>query len=407
MKRQTVSQSPPPLPPKDRVYLDTTPKTPLPSTPSSIAGTPPQSSSGFGGTANSPNQKLKDELSDDEDAQSELHTILDQFDPGHEPHTVDESFSHHTIPVSPEVMSRTNSFGGVHPPRTSSLEAIKALPSPPMVRTQSQSSSHALSRTSTHQSLGEDSDRYGSSNNKLPSACEDASPPSLGGDGNEQPIVNKPTLHKPPPPELDPDLPFDFHRFLEQLQHRTADPVAKYLRSFLSEFSKKQWMVHEQEKIVHDFLHFITRKMAQCEVWREVSDKEFDNAKEGMEKLVMNRLYAQTFSPAIPPPNPPTSLGGRRSRAREVQMIGRRGQHQEDVERDEVLAQKVRIYGWIREDHLDLKPLGESGRKFLTLAKQELEKIKTYRAPRDKVICVLNCCKVIFGRFLSFDHDAF
>ena len=27
----------------------------------------------------------------------------------------------------------------------------------------------------------------------------------------------------------------------------------------------------------------------------------------------------------------------------------------------------------------------------------ELLKIKTYRAPRDKIICVLNCCKVIFG----------
>lgn len=298
-------------------------------------------------------------------------------------------------------------IGGIHPPRTSSLEAIKALPSPPMVRTQSQTSPHALSRTSTHQSLGENSDRYESpraSNNKLSSTCENISSLPLQGDVNEPPqplIANKPTLHKPPPPELDPDLPFDFHRFLEQLQHRTADPVAKYLRSFLSEFSKKQWMVHEQEKIVHDFLHFITRKMAQCEVWREVSDQEFDNAKEGMEKLVMNRLYSQTFSPAIPPPNPPTSLGARRSRAREAQMVGRRGQHQEDVERDEVLAQKVRIYGWIREEHLDLKPLGESGRKFLTLAKQELEKIKTYRAPRDKVICVLNCCKVIFGRFLS------
>jgi hypothetical protein len=23
--------------------------------------------------------------------------------------------------------------------------------------------------------------------------------------------------------------------------------------------------------------------------------------------------------------------------------------------------------------------------------------MKSYRAPRDKVICVLNCCKVIFG----------
>jgi hypothetical protein len=28
----------------------------------------------------------------------------------------------------------------------------------------------------------------------------------------------------------------------------------------------------------------------------------------------------------------------------------------------------------------------------------ELLKIKTYRAPRDKIICVLNCCKVIFGK---------
>lgn len=30
----------------------------------------------------------------------------------------------------------------------------------------------------------------------------------------------------------------------------------------------------------------------------------------------------------------------------------------------------------------------------------ELLKIDSYRAPRDKVICVLNCCKVIFGKFM-------
>lgn len=27
----------------------------------------------------------------------------------------------------------------------------------------------------------------------------------------------------------------------------------------------------------------------------------------------------------------------------------------------------------------------------------EISKINGYRAPRDKVICILNCCKVIFG----------
>jgi Rab5 GDP/GTP exchange factor len=180
------------------------------------------------------------------------------------------------------------------------------------------------------------------------------------------------TLHRPPPPEPEPepDLPFDFHRFLEQLRHRTADPVAKFLRSFLFEFGKKQWMVHEQVKIISDFLAFIANKMAQCDVWREVSDAEFDNAREGMEKLVMNRLYTQTFSPAIPPVQPVPGSKLRRGNAERQMRPGRRGQHQEDVERDDILAQKIRIYGWIKEKHLDIAPVGESGRRFLVLAQQ-------------------------------------
>jgi hypothetical protein len=191
---------------------------------------------------------------------------------------------------------------------------------------------------------------------------------------------SSPAIHKPPPPEPDPepDLPFDFHRFLEQLRHRTADPVAKFLRSFLLEFGKKQWMVHEQVKIIGDFLEFISKKMAQCEVWRTVSDAEFDNAREGMEKLVMNRLYSQTFSPAIAPPEPVIAARGKRRGGQEPAAQGRRGQHQEDVERDEVLAQKVRIYKWVKEEHLDISPVGDKGRKFLVLAQQGWHPIYFY-----------------------------
>jgi hypothetical protein len=165
------------------------------------------------------------------------------------------------------------------------------------------------------------------------------------------------------------------------------------------EFGKKQWMVHEQVKIISDFLAFITNKMAMCEVWRDVSDSEFDNAKEGMEKLVMNRLYTQTFAPAIPaPPSIPRSAS--RSRRREIERLHgpwRRGQHQEDIERDDILAQKIRIYSWVKEEHLDIPPVSGGGRRFLNLAQQEILKLNGYRAPRDKVICILNCCKVIFG----------
>jgi hypothetical protein len=137
----------------------------------------------------------------------------------------------------------------------------------------------------------------------------------------------------------------------------------------LQEFAKKQWQAHEQVKIIGDFLTFIGNRMAQCEVWRTVSDAEFDNAKEGMEKLVMNRLYGQTFSPEIPA-GEPSPMKGRRRAAAQPLGPGRKGQHQEDIERDEVLAQKIRIYGWIREEHLDIQPCNDKGRRFLILAQQ-------------------------------------
>ncbi|PHH58471.1 hypothetical protein CDD80_2258 [Ophiocordyceps camponoti-rufipedis] len=156
-------------------------------------------------------------------------------------------------------------------------------------------------------------------------------------------------------------------------------------------------MVHEQVKIIGDFLAFIGNKMAHCDVWRDVSDAEFDNAREGMEKLVMNRLYTQTFSPAIPSPKPVPGAKPKRKGGDVPMGPGRRGQHQEDMERDDILTQKINIYGWVREEHLDIPAIGESGRRFLKLAQQELLKIKAYRAPRDKIICVLNCSKVITG----------
>ena len=188
----------------------------------------------------------------------------------------------------------------------------------------------------------------------------------------EAPLQSVPSVSHPKPlplSEPEPDVPFDFHRFLEQLRHRTADPVAKFLRSFLTEFGKKQWMAHEQVKIVGDFLSFIAGKMAQCEVWRDFSDIEFENAKEGMEKLVMNRLYSQTFSPAIPPAGTSALQKGDKHVERRS-GTGRRGQHQEDVERDDILAQKIQIYRWIGEPHLDIPPVDDQGKRFLNLAQQ-------------------------------------
>lgn len=315
----------------------------------------------------------------------EIQTIMHQFQE-------DEALGEQEI-MSPRLEKQQPIF---HlPPRTSSLENQES---------HSEDPKPGIERRDTETFFG----------SPLLAQAPSPRPERKGSADDNASIASRRTsLFQPPPPSPDPEPPaaFDFHKFLEQLRHRTADPVARYLRSFLQEFVKKQWAVHEQVKIIGDFLEFITKKMAQCEVWATLNDDEFDNAREGMEKLVMNRLYSQTFSPAIPAPATPTTPRKGRSNRHAADAAnpngpGRRGQHEEDVERDDVIAQKMRIYGWIQPEHLDIQPItGEKPQKFLKMAQQELLKINTYRAPRDKVICVLNTCKVLFGYLKSSKAD--
>jgi hypothetical protein len=370
------SPSPPPPPPKDDKYLSTSNVPSRTTSPMSQGRSSGRNSEDAAADDYGTNHDGTGDAVDN--SQEEIQSIMDQFEGEGGPGET-EIMSPRLELANPMLESPSTPY----PPRRSSLVPLdKPLPTPTDDAASNTPLQSPPPRTSSLHRVGTGT-----------SFVEPTSPSAHA------------SKYKPaqPAPEPEPDLPFDFHRFLEQLRHRTADPVAKFLRSFLLEFGKKQWMVHEQVKIIGDFLEFISKKMAQCEVWRTVSDAEFDNAREGMEKLVMNRLYTQTFSPAIPPPEPASPRKGRRRQ--EPPGPGRRGQHQEDVERDEVLAQKVRIYKWVSEEHLDIKPVGEKGRKFLHLAQQELLKIKSYRAPRDKIICILNCCKVIFGFLRTSNSD--
>jgi hypothetical protein len=305
-------------------------------------------------------------MSDDEQeggSRLEIQSIMDQFSEFGGGPGAEEVMSPRLEIASPMLSSPPIQ----HPPRKSSLEPLSAAVTAQMAD---------LKMTPSHGSAPAEA-----------SVSAEQAPPVPPKDGTfgtpprtreertgsiESPSVASMSIHRPPPPEPEPEptLPFDFHRFLEQLRNKKADPVARYLKSFLSEFGKKQWMVHEQVKIISDFLAFIANKMMQCEVWRDVSDAEFDNAREGMEKLVMNRLYSQTFSPAIPPPKPVPGAKPKRKGGDVPLGPGRKGQHQEDVERDDIVQQKINIYGWIKEEHLDMPPIGDSGKRFLRLAQQ-------------------------------------
>ncbi|GKT54538.1 vacuolar protein sorting-associated protein [Colletotrichum tofieldiae] len=358
-------------------YVDPTPPTPRTSqppsrTPSNATKRRPSSeASPTRSDAGYDERRYASEDEQENGSRSEIQSIMEQFTGDGGGPGVEEVMSPRLEIASPML----GSPGIQHPPRKSSLEPLVPSLSHQVqelqgLRIHSASPASILSRERAPDDQGP------------PVPPKDGPPatPSRSRDDRQMSTDSQMSpglpIHRPPPPEPEPEpaLPFDFHRFLEQLRNKKADPVARYLKSFLSEFGKRQWMVHEQVKIISDFLAFIANKMAQCEVWRDVSDAEFDNAREGMEKLVMNRLYTQTFSPAIPPPQPIPGAKPKRRGGERPMGPGRRGQHQEDVERDDILTQKINIYAWLREEHLDIPPAGDSGRRFLKLAQQGLLK---------------------------------
>jgi len=108
--------------------------------------------------------------------------------------------------------------------------------------------------------------------------------------------------------------------------------------------------------------------MRETDVWKSASDVEFDNAMEGMEKLVMNRLYDvygpstlllfipphicfSTFTPQMARSNPPRPI------------------MTDDLERDRVLSQRTALFEWIQPAHLDV-PTAEGTNGFLLFAQQ-------------------------------------
>ncbi|ODV63085.1 guanine nucleotide exchange factor VPS9 ASCRUDRAFT_74483 [Ascoidea rubescens DSM 1968] len=194
-------------------------------------------------------------------------------------------------------------------------------------------------------------------------------------------------LHKSIQKQDPNNLPFDFQRFLTYLKNKKADPIVRYLKSFLLAFSKRTWSVNEQVKLISDFKNFIYSKMLACHPFNKMNETEYINCQEGMEKLIMNRLYDQVFSPAI-------------------QVSSLDQSHSEDIIKDVMLNKQIRKFNWITPKHLDLDTkLIKKGSEFIKLAQNQLTKMNSYRSPRDKIICILNCCKVIFGLLKQLEKE--
>jgi len=163
------------------------------------------------------------------------------------------------------------------------------------------------------------------------------------------------------PPRQEQD---SYTRFLQMLKHSSAKPLVAKAHQFVQIFEGNLPRDQAAEKI-HRFLSRAEEWMlSEAVVFAAEADEEGrTNATEGLEKFLLSRLYPKVFA---------TDSADRAADVRlRRQLIG---------------------LSWIELSHLGVPPVDAS---LLPRGVSELRSIDQYKAPRDKLVCILNACRVI------------
>lgn len=155
-----------------------------------------------------------------------------------------------------------------------------------------------------------------------------------------------------------------YARFREMLKHYSAKPVITSLQEFVRQFPTGLSR-SEAARRVHKFLTTTQDWMlSDIVVFSADGDEEGRmNAAEGLEKFLLSRLHQKIFA---------TDLA--------------------DQEEDARLHERVASLSWVSFEHLGVPPVEPS---LLMLAVNELRRVEDYKAPRDKLVCILNASRVI------------
>ncbi|KAL6317581.1 hypothetical protein AAG906_030334 [Vitis piasezkii] len=166
--------------------------------------------------------------------------------------------------------------------------------------------------------------------------------------------------------------PLTWHDFLERMRQPSAADFVKAIKSFIVSFSNNAPDPERDSAAVQEFLANMEMAFRAHPLWAGCSEEELESAGEGLEKYVMTKLYTRVFA-SVP----------------------------DDAKLDEQLFEKISlVQQFIRPEQLDIKTTFQNETSWL-LAQKELQKINMYKAPRDKLVCILNCCKVINNLLLN------
>jgi len=171
--------------------------------------------------------------------------------------------------------------------------------------------------------------------------------------------------------------------FYSKLKSPKAADIRKSLTNFVVQFSNSvPTTIDQQGLTIQNYTKELENWILSHPLWVNASEPEIEGIRDGIEKYIMTKLFYCTFSPA--------RLGGLEpSDGNIVNELGLI-----PTEEDLKLYKHIFILGFLEPHHLDIQLSANDPR--VNQAITELKKINTYKTPRDKIVCIYNCCKVIF-----------
>lgn len=163
-----------------------------------------------------------------------------------------------------------------------------------------------------------------------------------------------------------------FYDFLDRMRNPASLDLVRSIKSFIVSFSFYAANPENDGKRVQEFFLTMEAAIREHPLWTGATDEEVDCAMEGLEKYVMTKLFSRTFASAP-----------------------------EDAKIDREILEKIALLQtFLKPEHLDIPAVLHNEASWL-LAEKELQKINTFKAPREKLLCIMNCCRVINNLLLN------
>ncbi|SOV13643.1 vacuolar protein sorting-associated protein 9, putative [Plasmodium sp. gorilla clade G2] len=154
-----------------------------------------------------------------------------------------------------------------------------------------------------------------------------------------------------------------YNNFLESLKHESCKEVVEKVKNFILNFPNNL----SREKAANNIHHFINETqpiLLRSEIYKSLNKYQINMIVEGYEKFIMQKLYFYLYRMD---PN--------------------------DKDDDEKIYTKINCLQWIELKHLEI--IEEINFERLKIAQQELLRIQKMKAPNDKLIMILNCCRIV------------